>query len=263
MMYSPVLKAIYDYLNTKKASYARPINSGEISRHLNLNPSYVREQMKGLVESRVIGVRRGPKGGYFVLDTSRQLRITVNGQENTYASGTFAEVYHNLLQRLQAERKVVVRLKVNEIELRDIKDYSGDLEEISKVSINTRQVDDLLGESIDTAKDYLPALYKGILTTSEQIQSGQEGEAMKVLQQVIEGLEWFSVYVQAITHYVADNEELIDPDANFAKLMEIFKDLCEAMEAQDFIWISDITAYELATLVERWVTITERVSAVA
>jgi len=49
-----------------KTSYANPVSSEEISRSLNVAPSYVREQSKALQDGGLIQVRRGPGGGYFV-----------------------------------------------------------------------------------------------------------------------------------------------------------------------------------------------------
>lgn len=48
------------------ADYARPVNSRELGETLRVSPSYIREQVKDLLESKLISVRRGPGGGYFL-----------------------------------------------------------------------------------------------------------------------------------------------------------------------------------------------------
>ncbi|BCJ87872.1 helix-turn-helix domain-containing protein [Effusibacillus dendaii] len=60
---SPILQEIYHFLLEQQPTYGCPITSEVISQQLNLTPSYVREQMKWLIEERKIAVRRGRKEG--------------------------------------------------------------------------------------------------------------------------------------------------------------------------------------------------------
>ena len=54
-------------LERERASYAQPISSGDIGKALNITPSYIRSQMVILVRERLIGVRRGNGGGYYIV----------------------------------------------------------------------------------------------------------------------------------------------------------------------------------------------------
>ncbi len=62
-----IQKEIVRFLRINRATYAQPVNSEKIGGHLNVTPSYVREQAKRLEKQGVIAVRRGPGGGYFYL----------------------------------------------------------------------------------------------------------------------------------------------------------------------------------------------------
>ncbi|BAS28792.1 Rrf2 family transcriptional regulator [Limnochorda pilosa] len=53
-------------LAQRASSYARPVTSSEIGRELNVAPSYVREQVLTLKGRRLVRVRRGPGGGYYI-----------------------------------------------------------------------------------------------------------------------------------------------------------------------------------------------------
>lgn len=53
-------------LKERGSSYAQPVSSTEIGRELNVAPSYVREQVMALQGRRLVRVRRGPGGGYYV-----------------------------------------------------------------------------------------------------------------------------------------------------------------------------------------------------
>ncbi|MFW5962093.1 MAG: Rrf2 family transcriptional regulator [bacterium] len=65
-----LLEQIVFFLKEGKASYASPINSDEIGKKFNITPSYVRKKIKKLKNNKVIGVRRGVGGGYFILNES-------------------------------------------------------------------------------------------------------------------------------------------------------------------------------------------------
>ncbi|MDI3280270.1 MAG: AsnC family transcriptional regulator [Bacillota bacterium] len=65
---SPIHEEILRVLREKEASYASPICSEVLGEKLNLTPSYVREQVRLLQELRLVGVRRGRGGGYFLLN---------------------------------------------------------------------------------------------------------------------------------------------------------------------------------------------------
>ncbi len=55
---------IINILLTRRASYSEPLNSEELAKMLHVNPSYLRLQM--LLLKKIIGVRRGKHGGYFL-----------------------------------------------------------------------------------------------------------------------------------------------------------------------------------------------------
>ncbi|PKM82401.1 MAG: AsnC family transcriptional regulator [Firmicutes bacterium HGW-Firmicutes-14] len=53
-------------LRENSASYVNPVTSDIIGNALNVTPSYIREQMTPLQKMDMVGVRRGPGGGYFL-----------------------------------------------------------------------------------------------------------------------------------------------------------------------------------------------------
>ncbi|BCJ87873.1 hypothetical protein [Effusibacillus dendaii] len=192
-----------------------------------------------------------------------QITFVVDGQEKYYPLGTFVETYHQSLLQIEKEQKVITALNIDGVPLRNIQDYNGSWSDISKIEIDTKPIQELISESIQDAQEYLPRLYEALISVSDSIQRGFEGEAMIVLQQIVEGLEWFSAYVQGITHYGAKYGATVDQSDTIHELVNIYNNLTEAMESRDFVWIADITAYELAPFVERWITITDQLLNVA
>ncbi|MBD3264276.1 MAG: AsnC family transcriptional regulator [Candidatus Omnitrophica bacterium] len=57
-------KEILKALKVNGSTYAHPINSQLLSKILNVDPSYIRFQMAFL--RKMVGVRRGKKGGYYI-----------------------------------------------------------------------------------------------------------------------------------------------------------------------------------------------------
>ena len=63
-MLKNIHKEIINILAAHNASYSDPLSSGEIAKVLSVNPSYLRLQI--LLLKKIVGVRRGKKGGYFL-----------------------------------------------------------------------------------------------------------------------------------------------------------------------------------------------------
>lgn len=61
-----VQREILHILVEMQASYATPVSSEAIGLRLNLNPSYVRRQVRELIRLGLAGVRRGNGGGYYL-----------------------------------------------------------------------------------------------------------------------------------------------------------------------------------------------------
>lgn len=63
---SYIQKEILRLLKKNQATYASPVSSSELSKQLNVTPSYIREHAKELNSMGLLEVRRGPGGGYFL-----------------------------------------------------------------------------------------------------------------------------------------------------------------------------------------------------
>ncbi len=63
---SDVQREILRVLEKHNATYAYPLSSEEISRAINVTPSYVREQAQEMQDRGLIKARRGPGGGYYL-----------------------------------------------------------------------------------------------------------------------------------------------------------------------------------------------------
>ncbi|MEW6047140.1 MAG: Rrf2 family transcriptional regulator [Bacillota bacterium] len=57
---------ILQLLIQREASYARPLSSTELGLLLRVAPSYIREQVSLLRRRKLVSVRRGRGGGYYL-----------------------------------------------------------------------------------------------------------------------------------------------------------------------------------------------------
>ena len=62
----PIHEEILRVLIRRGATYSEPIPSWELASALNVTPSYVRAQVAVLRRLKVVGVRRGRGGGYYL-----------------------------------------------------------------------------------------------------------------------------------------------------------------------------------------------------
>lgn len=58
---------IISLLGKEKSSYAAPVNSEYLGQKLRISPSYVRTQMCSLIKAKLVAVRRGNGGGYYLI----------------------------------------------------------------------------------------------------------------------------------------------------------------------------------------------------
>ncbi len=57
---------IINCLRKKESSYASPVDSSVLGDELNITPSYIRGIIRPLIESGLVGVRMGRRGGYYL-----------------------------------------------------------------------------------------------------------------------------------------------------------------------------------------------------
>jgi DNA-binding IscR family transcriptional regulator len=63
---------VFKLLAQHETSYAKPMNSEKIGEILKVTPSYIRSQLSQLVKLRLVRVRRGNGGGYYLTKEEMQ-----------------------------------------------------------------------------------------------------------------------------------------------------------------------------------------------
>ena len=88
-------------------------------------------------------------------------------------------------------------------------------------------------EVLQTANDYMNNLENGIVNLANMIQEGKEQEAITIIPQVVDGIEWV-IQVITLTKEVQKNE--IGVEALNDQLQEII----EALENEDYILVAAV-----------------------
>ena len=65
-------------------SYAHPISSQHLGELLNVTPSYIRERMRALIDLKLVGVRRGRGGGYFLNMGERRIKAIMGFNQSSF-----------------------------------------------------------------------------------------------------------------------------------------------------------------------------------
>jgi len=105
---------------------------------------------------------------------------------------------------------------------------------------------ELMKETMEESFKYIPKLIKGIDKEIEYINNGEYEEAIFLLTNIIEGLDW-SIQAIALT------EPLHGFNINIYKTNENLNILLEAIENSDYQLISDILNYELKVVLYEYI----------
>ncbi|MGI6596318.1 MAG: hypothetical protein ACOX2T_00675 [bacterium] len=111
---------------------------------------------------------------------------------------------------------------------------------VKEVNLITVPINQALAGTINSALDYLPKLVAVLENTANLIQQGQEKEVGPVVNQIVDGLEW---YIQLL----ANIQTLLEPGpADRLNAMNTqLGELVTAWENEDFSLVTDLLRYEL------------------
>lgn len=153
----------------------------------------------------------------------------------------------DILEWLKKKGEVINRIQV------DGEEYTGPPEQIlneagREIKIETINIDQLIVETQDSIKTYIPKLKEGISRVANLLQRGQENDACTMATSIIDGFAWLIHAVGAIN---ALRPGYL-PEAEIIAFKEISAGLLEAWRNKDFVLVSDFFEYELLPLIDRW-----------
>jgi hypothetical protein len=154
------------------------------------------------------------------------------------------DILKKIEENLKRFDKLFKEIKVNGMSIDDFIDKNQH-SEVSILEIISTTQEEIIEESIETAKIYLPRLKDGLHEIVKLFYEGKDQEAVSLFVTAVDGLEWFNSFLKGM--------QLANLETDSKKITsypQIMKDLLGAWERQDFLLVSDIIEYELIPLIE-------------
>lgn len=244
---SPLLREALRILRSRGSSYANPVPAKDLASELRVDVSYLKDQMRHLKDQGVVQVRRGPGGGYYL--TAIVPELYLNGQR----------IRSDNPERLVAEAEgvlarqglVVTRISVDGVAV------SGDLAvvlqghpgQVVEVSACTPKA--LVLEGIETSREYIPRLVKGLIDCRRWLDAGNYQEAARVFAAACEGLQWVEYMLSGLREWLPERARGLEELWAKRELYHAsFGDVAKAWESNDYKTITDFIAYEAIPFLE-------------
>lgn len=101
-------------------------------------------------------------------------------------------------------------------------------------------------EIMATAHDYLERFDNGCKCIIELFREGEESEALKLLPDAIEGLQWLSEVFEL-------TKESHTGKLDYVEINNVLKNIEEALQDIDYILLSDLLEYEVLPITDKWI----------
>ncbi|QBD85199.1 hypothetical protein EQG73_08260 [Clostridium tetani] len=98
-------------------------------------------------------------------------------------------------------------------------------------------------EALETAKNYIDNLKEGIDSIYNYISEGKENDALSLIPDFAEGIEWLS-QVLVLT------KDVHKKDLNMDELNDLLNEVVEAIENEDYILVGDLFKYEIYEILD-------------
>lgn len=106
----------------------------------------------------------------------------------------------------------------------------------------------IINESLNSLNEYLDKLIPGIEKIVDYFSKDNEGEALKLLIEAIEGINW-CLEVVILTKPTLEKYNIEINEKNIRKILLEFE---QALQNEDFVYVSDLLEYELIDIFKYW-----------
>jgi hypothetical protein len=100
-------------------------------------------------------------------------------------------------------------------------------------------------EILLTAYEYVQKLEKGLNTIVELFREAEDGQALNMLTDALEGVQWLLDTFEATLDIQTEIIEVGD-------IKNILGEMEQALEDIDYIMLSDLIEYEILPIVQKW-----------
>jgi len=186
--------------------------------------------------------------------------IVIDGQQTNHAIGNFANLEQLLVKVMEDSSlgtRVVTDVLVNEEAFSEIYPHQAediDIGEIKSVEIKTVGVTEMARSITEELFKVQKIMYVGARQVADLFRQADDAEALDMYQDLIEVTRDFLAMVGVLRDEfsMSDSEYL---SQRMEELSELFSELLEVVEDQDWILLSDLLEYEFIPAVEKWQTV--------
>ena len=184
------------------------------------------------------------------------MRILMDGVEWKPREGSVPVGHAALLETLKVEAlaqgRVLLQLSVDgsEIDEEGFRTLQGGLE----LRCTTCPVRDLVRDSLRQARDFFPALLRGVEGIADRLEQGKTQEALQLLQQATEGIGWILHVLQncrLLLGMTQEDQESGTIQTDCIRLQGLLENISESLEQERFFELAFRLREELLPLLRR------------
>jgi hypothetical protein len=185
------------------------------------------------------------------------------GDKGFVEAQTLGEFRRGVTSWAAGRGEVITALTLNGRDAAEIED-SRDIGVSDALQVATRPTRDALGDAIDEARGYIPRLARAISDSAGRLASGGEGEALSLLGQCMDGLEWCHRLFALAATFVAGGDGNGD-GAPWPKRLRGYEGaLAEASDAlgeRDLVRLADALQFMVHPELAGWLAESEALAA--
>lgn len=186
--------------------------------------------------------------------------IVIDGQQTGQSIGNFANLEQLLVKVIEEEgleNRIVTDVLVNEENFSEI--YPHQAEDIGtggikSVEIRTVGASEMAANITEELFKVQKIMYAGARQVAELFRQADDSEALEMYQDLIDVTRDFLAMVGVLRDEFSlrDSEYLTQ---RMEELSELFSEIMEVVENQDWILLSDLLEYEFVPSLEKWRTV--------
>lgn len=183
--------------------------------------------------------------------------IVIDGQQSGHNIGNFANLEQLLVKVMDNEtlgNRIVTDVLVNEEAFSEIYPHQAEdigVRDIKSVEIRTVGVTEMAANIVDELFKVQKVMYAGARQIAELFRQADDAEALELYQDLIDVTRDFLAMVGVLRDEfsMTDSEYL---SQRMEELSELFSEIMEVVENQDWILLSDLLEYEFVPALEKW-----------
>jgi hypothetical protein len=183
--------------------------------------------------------------------------IVIDGQQSGHSIGNFANLEQLLVKVMDNEtlgNRIVTDVLVNEEAFSEIYPHQAEdigVRDIKSVEIRTVGVTEMAANIVDELFKVQKVMYAGARQIAELFRQADDAEALELYQDLIDVTRDFLAMVGVLRDEfsMTDSEYL---GQRMEELSELFSEIMEVVENQDWILLSDLLEYEFVPALEKW-----------